>query len=47
MDAVVTEVLSEPDGIFALKDEQRTALKAFLRGEDIFFMPDWLREEFS
>lgn len=36
MDAAVASVLSELGGIFILKGEQRTALKAFLNGKDVF-----------
>lgn len=36
VDTAVAVVLSELDGIFALKDEQRTAQKAFLGGEGVF-----------
>lgn len=33
---VVATVLSKSDGIFALKDKQRTGLNAFLGGKHIF-----------
>lgn len=36
MDASVTAVLSELDGISALKDDQRTVLKAFLGEQNVF-----------
>lgn len=32
VDAAVLAVVSEQDGLFTIKEEQRTALKAFLRG---------------
>lgn len=33
--AAVAALLSELDGIFTLKEEQRTALRAFLGGQDV------------
>lgn len=43
MDAAVETVLSELDGVFSSKEEQRIAKKDFLSGEDVFcFIPDWL-----
>lgn len=38
MDAAVAAFLSELDGIFALKEDQRTALMAFLSG-DVSVLP--------
>lgn len=35
-DAGMAAVLSEVDGVFTLKEEQRATLKAFLGGKDIF-----------
>lgn len=35
MDAALAAHLSEPDGIFTLREEQRKELKAFLGGKDI------------
>lgn len=43
MDAALEAVISELDGILALKEEQRTALKGFLGGKRCFpSTPDWL-----
>lgn len=40
MDAAAAGVLSEPDGIFTLKEVQRKALKAFLgEKKDLFPLP--------
>lgn len=39
VDAAVAEFLSEPDGIFTLKEELRTALMAFFDGKDVFALP--------
>lgn len=39
MDAAVTAVLSEVDGIFTLEEKQRTRLKASLGGKDVFALP--------
>lgn len=36
MDAAVDAILSELDGIMALKDEPRTTLKGFLGGKYVF-----------
>lgn len=36
VDAAVAAVLSELDGVFTFKEEQRTALKAPLVGRDVF-----------
>ncbi len=36
MDATIAAVLSELDNILSSKEEQRTALEAFLRGNDVF-----------
>lgn len=36
VDAAVTALSSELDGIFMFKEEQRTTLKALLSGKDVF-----------
>ena len=36
VDSTITTVISQLDSISSLKEEQRTALKAFLRGNDVF-----------
>lgn len=37
--AVVVAVLSDLDGIFALKLEKRTALKTFIQGNEVVTVP--------
>lgn len=39
VDAAAVAVLSEPHGIFALKEEQRTAGKVFLSGMNVLVFP--------
>lgn len=39
VDAAAVAVLSEPHGIFALKEEQRTAGKVFLSGMNVLVLP--------
>lgn len=47
-EAAVAAFLSEPDGIFTFKEEQRVPLKAFLQKKRYFhFTPEWLRREFN
>lgn len=36
VDAAVFAVVPELDGLFTVKEEQRTVLKAFLRGNNVF-----------
>lgn len=40
-------VLSNMGGVFALEEQQRTTLKAFLADHMLCFGPDLLRQEFS
>lgn len=42
MDAAVVVVLSEPDGIFTFKEEQKLARKAFLFTPILTLFPTWL-----
>ncbi len=41
VDAAIASVLSELESISSLKEEQRTTMKAFLDGKDVFsFLPN-------
>lgn len=47
VDAVLAAYLFELDGVFALKEEQRMAHKAFLHGKnDLSFSSNWPWQEF-
>lgn len=41
MDVAVTAVLLGLDGLFTVKEEQQTPLKAFLVGKDILLLTDF------
>lgn len=45
VDAAIVSVISELERISSLKEEQRTTLKAFLRGKHVFGLPDWPQSE--
>ena len=38
VDAAIASIISELESISSLKEEQRTALKAFLNGKDVFVL---------
>lgn len=40
MSADTATAVSDPDGILTLKERQRTALKGFLAGKDVFASPE-------
>ena len=46
VDSAIETVFNELDGIFSLKEEQTTALKAFVEKEDVFFRRSVLRHPF-